>query len=139
MTSERILNSRHPITAYLRSQQEAALDEAGALEALASADFSNRRFNVHFSDLGFYSRNVDIAALKAEHRPPYRCRLPERGMVEITEELWQNSRKSKLSTGIADRSRDLFESQLIAPAENSSEWPGSVISNHSRCHLQATT
>jgi hypothetical protein len=101
VTSERLLNKRHPIAAFLLSQQERAVDEPeflflnclagavledGALEALANADFSNRRVNVSFSGLGFYYRNVDIAALKPEHRPPYRCWLPEKGMFQITED-----------------------------------------------------
>lgn len=100
VASERLLNKRHPIAAYLLSQQETVVDDAeflflhclaqavleeGALEALASGDFSNRRFNINFSSLGFYFKNVDLAALKAEHRPPYRCWLPEKGVVEITE------------------------------------------------------
>jgi hypothetical protein len=101
VTSDRLLNKCHPIVAFLLSQQERAIDEPeflflnclagavledGALEALANADFSNKRHNVSFSGLGFYYRNIDLAALKPEHRPPYRCWLPKQGMVEITEE-----------------------------------------------------
>jgi hypothetical protein len=85
----------------LLSQQERAVDEPeflflnclagtvledGALEALANADFSNTRFNVNFSGLGFYFRNINPASLRPEHRPPYRCWLQEKGMFEITEE-----------------------------------------------------
>ena len=70
VTSERVLNKRHAITAYLLSKQEDALDEPGflflrclactlteegALEALASGDFSNTRFNHFFNSLGFFS------------------------------------------------------------------------------------
>jgi hypothetical protein len=102
VTSERLLNKRHPIAAYLLSRQESAVDdpefsflhclagallEPDALESLAVGDFSNKRFNWHFSSLGFHFRNVNIMALKPEHRPPYRCWLPERGMFDITDEV----------------------------------------------------
>ncbi len=100
VTSERLLNRRHPIAAYLLSQQENTLDEPeflflhclagavlenGALEALASGNVSGQQFNWRFSGLGFYFRNVDLASLKPGCRPPYRCWLPNSGYVDITE------------------------------------------------------
>lgn len=102
VASERLLNKRHPIAAYLLSKQENAVDdpefmflhclagtvvEGGALEALATANFSNQRHNLHFSGLGWHFRNVELTSLKPEHRPPYRCWIPEKGFFDITEEM----------------------------------------------------
>ena len=102
LTSERLLNKRHPVVGYLLSQQENTADdpsflflrclagavlEDGALEALASGEFSTQKFNWQFSSLGFYYRSVDIASLKPECRPPYRCWLPEKGYFDITESI----------------------------------------------------
>jgi hypothetical protein len=101
VTSERTLNKRHPIVEFLLSRQDSVVDdpafsflhslagtalEKGALEALESKDFSNQWMNLHFSGLGWHFRNTDFALLKPEHRPPYRCWLPDKGFFEITEE-----------------------------------------------------
>lgn len=97
-----LLNKHHPIAAFLLSQQEnvledpefmflhclaGAVSDGDALEALAYGDFENTRFNIHFSSLGYYFRNIDLAALKPEHRPPYRCWIPGNGFFEITEQI----------------------------------------------------
>jgi hypothetical protein len=102
VTSERLLNKRHPVASYLFTQQGNTADdpeylflhclagsvlENGALEALSSGEFSTQKFNWHFSSLGFYFRSVDIASLKPECRPPYRCWLPVKGYFDITENI----------------------------------------------------
>jgi hypothetical protein len=100
VTSEHLLNRRHPIAAYLLSHQDNATEDPaflflhclagtvlkdGSLEALASGELSVQKFNWHFSNLGFYFKNVDLVSLNPECRPPYRCWLPEKGYLDITE------------------------------------------------------
>ena len=99
VTSERLLNKRHPIAQYLLSNQENATDdpvfiflhtlacsmvEDGVIEGLSSGDFTNRRMNMHFCSLGFAFKTVDPDALDEKYKPPYRCWTADKGFVEIT-------------------------------------------------------
>ena len=103
--AEAVLNQRHPLVGWLAEQLEgteenpkfaflhslaAALLEEGAMKALATGNFNERKHNWHFNLLGYYFKNVDLSEMEVSLRPPYQCWHPEHGRFEVTIETLES-------------------------------------------------
>ncbi len=99
VAAERLLNRRHPVVAWLLDHQAKttedptfaflhslalALVEEGAMEALATGNFADKRHNWHFSLLGYYFRRVDLEKLSEMLQPPYRCWHANCGFFDVS-------------------------------------------------------